>query len=541
MSKTVIELNENAREKLHAGITKLSTAVKTTMGPAGRLVLIKYPNQTLHLTKDGVTVAKHIKLEEPTEILGASMILQAAEKVVSQAGDGTTSVTTFASNLVDLGMEGVKRGINPVGIKKGLQRAASDAIELIPSLSDQLTDTSDLISIATISANGDVAIGQSIANAIEEVGTDGVVMIEESRNGITKSDLIEGMEFAKGMVAPVFATNEGKMVSQMTKVNVLIINAMLSEVSKEFTDILNYTITQGRSLLIIAENFSDHVMSTLVMNKARGVISVNAVKAPEFGDRRTHVLKDIATLTGATVIDKLTNKTFKNFEPSWLGTAEKVTSSRDTTVIVNGGGSPEAIVERANHIKEQIDVSESPYDIEHLQQRLTRLVGVVAVITVGGINESDMLERKDRFEDALNATKSAMEEGVVPGGGVSYLHLRKMMKMPKNLTSSEQYGYQMVLDSLPIFFKTILRNAGHSEEEIQSGMLNINRLSNTWKGIDVESKKLVDFKELGIIDPAKVIRCVIEAGTSVAANILLVEATITQTDTKTGQEQLFEQ
>jgi chaperonin GroEL len=525
MGKTVIKSKEQAREALYAGVKKLADAVITTMGPAGRLVLIDKPGQTPHLTKDGVTVAKNVQLSDPTENLGAKMVRQAAEKVVAQAGDGTTSVTRLASHLIDLGMQGIRLGINPVGIKKGMTLAATDAVEAISELSVQI-DSDHLKDVATISANGDVSIGTTIAEAMKEVGADGVVVLEESRNGLTTYEMVEGMEFARGYASPYFSTNDGKMIAVLEKAKILLVNHTLGELSEEFLGLLDHVAKAGIPLVIIAEGFSEKVLSTLVLNKHRGTLKVCAVKAPEYGDRRTHVMHDIAIVTGGTVLDKTKNITFKNFDMSFLGSAEKVTVSRDTTIIIDGAGKQEDIEQRLVDLKAQYDNAISAYDQEHLQQRISKIVGGVAVINVGGINETDMKERKDRFEDALSATQAALQEGIVPGGGVAYMKTVGNLNIPSNITKSEEYGYKMVKDSMSIFFKTILSNAGYSDEEITLGMINIKPQGADWKGLDIETKKVINYKDKGIIDPAKVVRCVIETGVAVAGNILLVECTM---------------
>lgn len=538
MSTKIIQSKNQARKSLHTGIKKLADAVITTMGPAGRLVLIERPGFQPHLTKDGVTVAKNVVLEDPIENLGATMIRQAADTVVSQAGDGTTSVTRLSAHLVDVGMEAVELGMNPVGLKKGMLKAATDAVNRIPDLSLQIEGTDQLKSIATISANGDEEIGKTIAEAMNEVGADGVVVIEESRNSTTSYELIEGMEFARGYMTPYFSNNEAKQIAQFTKPKILLVNNQLGEVSEKFLGILNTIAQSSTPLVIIAESFSEHVISTLVLNKSRGTLKVCAVKAPDYGDRRTHVMNDIALLTGATLLDTTRNHTFKNFEMDWLGTAEKITVTKDTTVIVGGGGSQETIEGRIIDLKTQIEHTQSQYDKEFLQERLSKLLGGVAVINVGGLNETDMLERKDRFEDALNATKSALHEGVVPGGGIAYLKLAESIEAPKKLTTSELYGYNMVKNGMSIFFKSILSNAGYAEEDIYKVLMQVSdRGFSNWRGVDIETKGIIDYKSKGIIDPAKVIRSVISEAVGVAANILLVEAVIAE-QPKQGEETL---
>jgi chaperonin GroEL len=423
-------------------------------------------------------------------------------------------------------MQAVNMGYNPDLLKKGMLAASEAIVELIKEYSTDVTDE-DLKNVATISANGDSGIGETISDAIRSVGADGIVIIEESTNGETKYEVVDGMELNRGYKSPYFVTDEGRMLVGLTDVDILLINHRLGELSDQLVAVFEHAITNKRGLLIIAEDFDEKVLATMIVNRSRGVLKVCAVKAPDYGESRTHILEDIATVTGATVLDNTKGMTWENFDMDWLGEARKVTVSRDTTVIVDGAGDSEGIKERVANIKTQIETATSFYDIERLQDRLAKLVGGVAVIQVGGINESDMLERKDRFEDALFATKAAMDQGILPGGGVIGLAIKENLKASGVLERHENHGYRMVIESLPIFIKTILKNAGYSEDQVIDIIRQIREgKDGIWSGVDVNSGEIISYKTEGIIDPTKVVKSVIETATAIAANVLTIEGVI---------------
>ena len=519
MSK-LLEFGSEARTKLTKGISKLAGAVTSTLGPNGRNVVYKNGSEFPQSTKDGVTVAKQVSLEDPIEDLGVQMLKQAAIKTGEEAGDGTTTSTLLAQEMVEAGLTYLNNGANAVEIKRGIDKAVGSVINSLKNdISVEITSEDQLEQVATISANNDTEIGKLITTALDKVGRDGVVTIEESRTGDTYLETVEGMQFARGYKSPYFVTNNNAMNSVLDKPKVLIYNGRLTQV-KELLPILENMSQQTKSLLIIAEDIDGEALATLIVNKMRGTINVCAVKAPDFGDRRTLVLEDIAILTGGKVVDKDKGMKLDKFNTDWLGECRIATVTKEDTTLVDGKGSEEDINKRIEQLQEQIETSNTPFETEKLQERLAKFVGGVAIIHVGGNTETEMKEKKDRVDDALNATKAAIEEGVVPGGGAALVYARQAIE-GKNI------GAQIVYRACLAPFLKILSNAGYDNvTAIRLVNQMIDSGDDTWKGFNLKTEEFVDTKKAGIIDPTKVTRSALENAASVAGTVLLTECTL---------------
>ena len=519
MSK-LLEFGSEARTKLTKGISKLAGAVTSTLGPNGRNVVYKNGSEFPQSTKDGVTVAKQVSLEDPIEDLGVQMLKQAAIKTGEEAGDGTTTSTLLAQEMVEAGLTYLNNGANAVEIKRGIDKAVGSVINSLKNdISVEITSEDQLEQVATISANNDTEIGKLITTALDKVGRDGVVTIEESRTGDTYLETVEGMQFARGYKSPYFVTNNNAMNSVLDKPKVLIYNGRLTQV-KELLPILENMSQQTKSLLIIAEDIDGEALATLIVNKMRGTINVCAVKAPDFGDRRTLVLEDIAILTGGKVVDKDKGMKLDKFNTDWLGECRIATVTKEDTTLVDGKGSEEDINKRIEQLQEQIETSKTPFETEKLQERLAKFVGGVAIIHVGGNTETEMKEKKDRVDDALNATKAAIEEGVVPGGGAALVYARQAIE-GKNI------GAQIVYRACLSPFLKILSNAGYDNvTAIRLVNQMIDSGDDTWKGFNLKTEEFVDTKKAGIIDPTKVTRSALENAASVAGTVLLTECTL---------------
>ena len=517
MSK-VIEFGPEARKKLFSGIEKLSNAVSSTLGPNGRNVVIVRPGEYPQSTKDGVSVAKSISLEDPIEELGVMMVKQAAIKTADTAGDGTTTSTLLASEMVKAGLTYLNNGANAVEIKRGIDTAVKEVIEYLrQELKENISSEDQLKQIASISANNDVEIGELIATAMQKVGREGVVHIEESKSGETYLETVEGMQFERGYKSPYFVTDNNTMTSTLNDALILILDKKITQV-KEILPILENVSTQNKSLLVIAEDIEGEALATLIVNKARGILKVCAVKSPDFGDRRKLILEDIATLTGGQVVSSEKGMKLDKFNTDWFGKARVVTIDKDNTTIVDGKGNEEDITQRIEELQKQIENSKSPFEQEKLQERLAKFIGGVAIIHVGGNTETEMKEKKDRVDDALHATKAAIEEGIVPGGGIALFTARNSISNRGNM------GATIVWEACAAPFKKILTNAGYSNDDIY-GI--ISKLSDKeWMGYDLKNETFRDMKEAGILDPAKVTRCALENAASVAGTILLTECTI---------------
>ena len=520
MSK-IINYGPEAREKLVAGIDKLADAVISTLGPNGRNVVISQENDYPISTKDGVSVAKAITLKDKIEELGVQMVKQAAVKTADKAGDGTTTSTLLAREMVKAGLQHLNNGANAVEIKRGIDRAVKEVIEtLTANISEDISSEEQLEQVATISANNDVEVGKLIATAIEKVGRDGVVHIEESKSGETYLETVEGMQFDRGYKSHFFVTDNNTMSCTLDDPYILVADHKFTQV-KELLPILESVSNTNKSLLIIAEDIDNEALATLIVNKARGTLKVCAIKAPDFGDRRKLILEDIATLTGGVVFDKDKGMKLDKFSWEWFGNARTITVTKEQTTIVDGKGDEDAINERVENLQSQIDKSTTPFEVEQLQNRLAKMVGGVSIIHVGGFNETEMREKKDRVDDALNATKAALEEGIVPGGGAALLYARGV------INKSDDLGSQIVYQACGKPFEQILKNAGY--EPVDAQMI-ANRLiesgNDTWAGYNIKTEGIENMKGSGIIDPAKVTRCALQNAASVAGNILLTECTV---------------
>ena len=519
-----VEFGKEARANLLTGIDILADAVVSTLGPNGRnVVLGKGIIEAPQSTKDGVTVAKSIVLKEPNQELGVQLIKWAAIKTADRAGDGTTTSTLLARDMIKDGVVALDNAENAVQIKRDIDKAVKNVISELKNISEDIEDENQLEQIATVSANNDNEVGKLIATAIEKVGQQGVVHIESSRTGDNFIETVEGMQFGRGYKSPYFVTNNDDMTAVLENPAILIVDGRLSSV-KELLPILEAVGAQGKSLLIIAEDIDNEALATLIVNKMRGTLSVCAVKAPDFGDRRKVVLEDIAITTGGTVFSKDKGMKLDKFSWDWFGEARVVTVEKEQTTIVDGKGEAESIEKRISEIEKQIDKANTPYEIEQLQNRLAKFVGGVAIIHVGGFTETEMNERKDRVDDALHATKAAIEEGVLPGGGVALLYARESIK------NSNTTGGQIVYKACGKPFEQILINAGYDKTDAQvMGKYKLVDSGNDhWAGIDIDKGKVIDYKEAGVIDPTKVTRLALQNAASVAGTVLLTECTITE-------------
>jgi chaperonin GroEL len=518
MSK-VIEFGPEARKKLFNGVDKLSNAVTATLGPNGRNVVISKPGEYPQSTKDGVSVAKAISLEDPIEELGVQMVKQAAIKTADIAGDGTTTSTLLAAEMVKQGLTYLNNGANAVEIKRGIDKAVKDVItHLHENIKENISSEDQLKQVASISANNDPEVGELIATAMQKVGREGVVHIEESKTGETYLETVEGMQFDRGYKSHFFVTDNNSMSCTLNDVLILIADKKFTQV-KELLPILEAVSTQNKSLLIIAEDIENEALATLIVNKARGILKVAAVKAPDFGDRRKLILEDIAVLTGGQVFSTEKGMKLDKFDWNWFGKARVATITKDTTTIIDGKGEETAISQRIEELQQQIEKAKIGFEQEKLQERLAKFIGGVAIIHVGGNTETEMKEKKDRVDDALHATKSAIEEGIVPGGGATLIHARI------GIANRDTIGSQIVYNACAAPFKKILENAGYEPEDIYNAINEVNS-GNYWYGWDLKEEKFTDMKEAGIIDPAKVTRCALENAASVAGLILLTECTV---------------
>ena len=518
MSKE-ITFGTDAREELVKGIDKLADAVVATLGPNGRNVVIDN-GESPQSTKDGVTVAKSISLSNPTQELGVKLVKQAAIQTANKAGDGTTTSTLLAREMVKAGLRAVAQGENAVSIKRDIDKSVQTVVAKLKDIAEDISSEDQLEQIATVSANNDVDTGKLIATAIDKVGMEGVVHIEESRTGETYLETVEGMQFDRGFKSPYFVTDNNSMSSVLENPMVLLIDQKLTQV-KDLLPILEAVSSQAKSLLIIAEDIDNEALATLIVNKMRGTMKVCAVKAPDFGDRRKLILEDIAITTGGQVFSKEKGMKLDKFSWDWFGEARNVTVTKEQTTIVDGKGTVESIEARIEELQQQIDKAGTPFEIEKLQERLAKFVGGVAIIHVGGATETEMKERKDRVDDALHATKAAIEEGIVPGGGVALLYASQTL-------SQAQTGSGIVRRACRMPFNQILVNAGYESTEAQ--MLGKYKLvesgNDTWAGINVETGEVINMKESGIIDPTKVTRTALQNAASIAGTILLTECTV---------------
>ncbi len=517
-----ISFNTEARKSLKDGIDALADAVKVTLGPKGRNVIIEKSFGAPQITKDGVTVAKEIELEDPIENMGAQMVKEVASKTADQAGDGTTTATVLAQAMVGAGIKNVTAGANPMDLKRGIDKAAEAVVAELHKLSEEVgSDYKKIEQVGSISANNDHTIGKLIAEAMQKVSKDGVITVEEAKGTETYVDVVEGMQFDRGYLSPYFITNADKMITEYENPLILIHDKKITNV-QDIVPILEKTAQSGKPLLIISEDIDSQPLGVLVVNRLRGGLKIAAVKAPGFGDRRKAMLEDIAILTGGTVISEEQGYKLENTGLEHLGTAEKIVIDKDNTTIINGSGDPEAIKARIKQIKQQIETTTSDYDKEKLQERLAKLAGGVAVLYVGAPTEVEMKEKKDRVDDALHATRAAIEEGIVPGGGVVFIRASKALDKLKLDNEDQKIGVEILKKALEAPLRTIANNAGMEgsviANEVKNGKGNY--------GYNAKDNKFEDLKKAGIIDPTKVSRVALENAASIAGMVLTTEAVI---------------
>ena len=517
-----IQFNTEARNLIKEGADALANAVKVTLGPKGRNVVIDKKFGAPHITKDGVTVAKEIELEERFQNMGAQMVKEVASKTNDQAGDGTTTATVLAQAIINVGLKNVTAGANPMDLKRGIDKAVDVVVESLKKQSQSVgSDYSKIEQVGTISANNDAFIGKLIADAMSKVKKEGVITVEEAKGTDTEVKVVEGMQFDRGYISPYFMTNPDKMEAVLDQPMILITDKKISSM-KDLLPILEPIARDGKSLLIIAEDVDGEALTTLVVNRLRGTIKVAAVKAPGFGDRRKEMLQDIATLTGGVVVSEERGFTLENTTPDMLGTAEKVAITKENTTIVNGAGDKNDIAERAAQIKKQMETTTSDYDREKLQERLAKLSGGVAVIYVGAASEVEMKEKKDRVDDALSATRAAVEEGIVPGGGVAYIRAEEAVKAIKADNEDEQTGINIIARAIEEPLRIICDNAGVEGsvviQKIKEGKGDF--------GYNARMDKYENLFEAGVIDPTKVARIALQNAASVAGMLLTTECVI---------------
>ena len=517
-----IKFNIDARAKMKEGADALADAVKVTLGPKGRNVVIAKKFGAPHVTKDGVTVAKEIQLEDQFADMGAQMVKEVASKTNDQAGDGTTTATVLAQAIINVGLKNVTAGANPMDLKRGIDKAVEAVVENLREQSQEVgEDYAKIEQVGTISANNDNYIGRLIADAMSKVKKDGVITVEEAKGTETEVKVVEGMQFDRGYISPYFMTNGDKMEALLDNPYILVTDKKISAM-KDLLPVLEPIAREGKSLLIVAEDVDGEALTTLVVNKLRGTLKIAAVKAPGFGDRRKEMLQDIAELTGGMVISEERGFSLESTTPDMLGKAEKVVVTKDNTTVVNGAGSAEAIQERADLIRKQIETTNSDYDREKLQERLGKLAGGVAVLYVGAATEVEMKEKKDRVEDALSATRAAVEEGIVPGGGVAYIRAAQALKGLKGENDDETTGINIVARAIEEPLRQIAANAG------VEGSVIINKIAEGEAdfGYNARTGEYVHMFEAGVIDPKKVSRVALENAASVAGMFLTTECAI---------------
>ena len=519
-----IDFNLTARDGLKRGVDALANAVKVTLGPKGRNVVIDKKFGAPHITKDGVTVAKEIELQDPVENMGAQMLKEVASKTADVAGDGTTTATVLAQAIVTGGLKNVAAGANPMDLKRGIDKAVKAAVGKLNEMSQSVGDDhSKIEQVASISANNDSTIGALIAQAMEKVGKDGVITVEEAKGTDTTVDVVEGMQFDRGYLSPYFVTNTEKMEVEMDNAFILIYDKKISSM-KDLLPVLEKVVQTGKPLLIIAEDIDGEALATLVVNRIRGSLKIAAVKAPGFGDRRKEMLQDIAILTGGSVISEEQGRKLDDATMEDLGRAEKISINKDNTTIVNGAGSKENINARINQIKVQIENTTSDYDREKLQERLAKLAGGVAVLYIGAATEVEMKEKKDRVDDALHATRAAVDEGIVVGGGVSFVRAIKALNNLKGINEDETIGIDIVRKALESPLRNIAANAGAEPSVVLEKVIN----SKNDVGYNARTDVYEDLKVAGVIDPVKVGRIALENAASIAGMVLTTACAITE-------------
>ena len=530
MSAKEVKFSVDARDRMLRGVDTLANAVKVTLGPKGRNVVIDKSFGAPRITKDGVTVAKEIELEDKFENMGAQMVREVASKTSDIAGDGTTTATVLAAAIVREGSKAVAAGMNPMDLKRGIDLAVEAVVEELKKNSKKVTSNAEIAQVGTISANGDKEIGDYLAKAMEKVGNEGVITVEEAKSLETELDVVEGMQFDRGYISPYFITNADKMRVEFDEPYILIYEKKLSALN-ELLPLLEAVVQTGKPLLIVAEDVEGEALATLVVNKLRGGLKVAAVKAPGFGDRRKAMLQDIAVLTGGQAISEDLGIKLENVTIAMLGKAKKVTIDKENTTIVNGAGKKKDIEDRITQIKAQIEETTSDYDREKLQERLAKLAGGVAVIRVGGATEVEVKERKDRVDDAMHATRAAVEEGVLPGGGVALLRASEALKKVRVANEDQKHGVEIVRKALQAPARQIATNAGEDGSVIVGKIL---ENSSYAFGFDAQGGDYVDMVKKGIIDPTKVVRQALQGASSVAGLLITTEAMVAELPKKQG-------
>jgi chaperonin GroEL len=525
MAAKDVRFSTDARDKMLRGVDILANAVKVTLGPKGRNVILDKSFGAPRITKDGVTVAKEIELDDKFENMGAQMVREVAQKTNDQAGDGTTTATVLAATIVKEGVKSVAAGMNPMDLKRGIDIAVKAVVEDIKKRAKKVGSSAEIAQVGTISSNGDATVGKMIAEAMQKVGNEGVITVEETKALDTEVEIVEGMQFDRGYLSPYFITNAEKMLAELEDAYVLLHEKKLPGL-QALLPVLEAVVQSGKPLLIVAEDVEGEALATLVVNKLRGGLKVAAVKAPGFGDRRKAMLEDIAILTGGQLISEDLGIKLESVTPAMLGRAKKIVIEKEKTTVIDGAGKKKDIEARVNQIKAQIEETTSDYDREKLQERLAKLAGGVAVIRVGGATEIEVKEKKDRVEDALNATRAAVEEGIVPGGGVALLRAKKAIGKLHNDNADVQAGINIVLKALETPLRQIAENSG------VEGSIVVNKIlenkSETF-GFDAQTEEYVDMVEKGIVDPAKVVRAALQDAASVAGLLVTTEAMIAET------------
>ena len=522
MSAKDVKFGTDSRDRMLRGVNTLANAVKVTLGPKGRNVVIDKSYGAPRITKDGVTVAKEIQLADPFENMGAQLVKDVASRTNDEAGDGTTTATVLAQAIVKEGMKSVAAGMNPMDIKRGIDKAVAAVIAEVKTMSRPVGDTAEIAKVGTISANGEAAIGQQIADAMAKVGNEGVITVEENKGLETETEVVEGMQFDRGYLSPYFVTDPAKMTANLEDCVILLHEKKLTSLAP-MVPLLEAVMQAGKQLLVIAEDIDGEALATLVVNNLRGSLKVVGVKAPGFGDRRKAMLQDLAVLTGGQVITDELGINLESVTMDMLGDAKKMTITKDTTTIIDGAGDKEAIAARVTQIRAQIAETTSDYDKEKLQERLAKLAGGVAVIKVGGATEIEVKERKDRVDDALNATRAAVQEGVVPGGGVALVHAGKVLEGLKGDNADQDAGIKIIRKALQAPLRQIAENAG-VDGSVVAGKV----LENTSKtfGYDAQLDQYGDMLKAGVIDPTKVVRIALEYAASVAGLLVTTEAMV---------------
>ncbi|WP_417280107.1 chaperonin GroEL [Celeribacter sp.] len=530
MSAKEVRFSTDARDRMLKGINTLANAVKITLGPKGRNVILDKSWGAPRITKDGVTVAKEIELSDHFENMGAQMVKEVAQRTNDEAGDGTTTATVLAHAIVREGMKSVAAGMNPMDLKRGIDRAVAAVVAEIKTMSRPVGDSDEIAKVGAISANGEVEIGRQIADAMAKVGKEGVITVEENKGLETETEVVEGMQFDRGYLSPYFITNAQKMVVELDDCVVLLHEKKLTSLAS-MVPLLEAVIQAEKQLLIVAEDIEGEALATLVVNKLRGGLKVAAVKAPGFGDHRKAMMEDIAVLTGGQVISVEMGTKLENVTMDMLGSARKVTITKDDTTIIDGAGDKDAIAARVTQIRAQIEETTSDYDKEKLQERLAKLAGGIAVIRVGGATEIEVKERKDRVDDALNATRAAVQEGVVPGGGVALVHAGKVLATLTGENGDQDAGIKIVRRAIQAPLRQIAENAGVDGSVIVGKVIENDSRS---FGFDAQAEEYVDMLKAGVIDPTKVVRFALENAASIAGLLITTEAMVAQKPEKAG-------